>query len=126
MRVTSQLLVTVVEDSKNGLFRLDGTYYADGPKQASNGRAVVAAGDTFEVPFGSVVTGEGFCLQASADCDVTLNGETELQLRRPYVTASERAPVARMYFEGNVSSISVEVLGTSPAIVTFGVWGDSA
>ena len=70
---------------------------------------------------------KGLYLEVDADCDVTLNGSVDaIQLRKaPASGTIAAADYAKLFLEGNITSIEVAANQGSDVNGTYVVWGDA-
>lgn len=127
MRVKHKVNVTITDDAegKDKLLSLDDTaaeVALDGYEEHSSGKAKLAIGASFSVPFGSVGDARGFFLKSTGDCDVSINGGAALQVRRGLVSSGTRAASTKLFFEGTL--LSVTVTAVEALSLTHAVWGD--
>jgi hypothetical protein len=107
-------IAPVISDDENGkevLFSLDDELAGvtlDGFTEESSGKAVVAIDTAFPLPFGAVDSpAKGLFLVVEGDADVSLNGLDVIQVRRGKLTSATNAPTAKLFIEGNFTSVTV-------------------
>lgn len=107
-------IAPVISDDENGkevLFGLDDELAGitlDGFTEESSGKAEVTIDEAFTLPFGAVDSpAKGLFLVVEGDADVNLNGLGDIQVRRGKTTSSANAATAKLFIEGNFTSVVV-------------------
>jgi hypothetical protein len=127
MRVKLIPAITISTDSEgeSKLFAPDHKQVGqviDGQARMADGTAHVDANATKALSFGDVASVKGLWLQASADCQLAVNGSEDLlQLRSPAGCAGASGPT--IVLEADIASISITA-GSAGVDVIYAVWGD--
>lgn len=129
LRIDHKLLLQVSADTTQKLKRY---FHEDSSARVvstvdfqhqQNGELNVADGTTESLAFGDVQVGRGFYLEVDGQVNLRLNGAvTPLVLR-----LAAGATVAKFFFEGEVTSVTVEnptSAGALPVKGSYCVWGD--
>lgn len=90
----------------------------DSMSSFTSGAQSIPASATENVAFADVADARGIYLRANGQCEISVNGGAPLTLRP--ATASG---TAKLFFEGELTSVSIENTGTSPLSCVYVIWG---
>lgn len=89
--------------------------------RVASGNFQVEADTTETLPTGDVAVVRGLYLRVDNDCLVNVNGLGTFQMRR---SSSGAGVVAKLFLEGEISSVTIKAPVTSPVHGVWCVWGD--
>jgi hypothetical protein len=93
----------------------------DAYQNENSGRIAIKAGTAQFLSMGTLGYCLGFYLRLDADCQISINGSTPMQLMR---ASQKLGTKARMFFEGLVTSVQITAPSDTAARGLFVVWGD--
>jgi len=128
MRIRHKVNVRIGDDAnlKDLLFGPDdemAEVVVDGYLRQASGIMALAAAATEAVSLGDVDAVKGVFLKFDQDVTVDINGLGAIQLRRHTTTTGT---YAKLFIEGDITSLSVTNPGTTAARGIWCVWGDLA
>lgn len=129
MRIRHKVNVRIADDvdMKNLLFGFDDTLaevVIDTYEKQAGGKFKVEAGETETLSKGDVDAPKGVFIKCNADAQVSINGSTDLiQLRKAGTTSTD---YARLFIEGEISSVAITAPLDIEAIGVYCFWGDIA
>jgi hypothetical protein len=125
MRLKPVLSISNDVNEKYKLFAPDETVIerlTDSYSKHCSGIVQVEVGHTEVVSLGDVTAVKGIWLSASKDCQIKLNGGSNIQLRKaPVSTGDDKAG---LFLEADITSIEVTG-GTEAVTIIYAVWGDA-
>lgn len=129
MRIKHKVNVQIASDADmyNLLFAPDDTrseVVIDAFARMASGLVKVAATTNEDLPLGDVTAIKGIFLKVDQECEVKLNGGTEIiQLRKPTTSSTV---YARLFLEADISQVNINVPGADDLEGVYCVWGDTA
>lgn len=123
IRHTVDVHITADAGTTSNLFGPDAVYnkrVIDDMAQHFAGQQAIPGASTEVLSLGDLDDVRGLYLRASGDCLVTLNGGDPIALRRG---SSEASATAKLFLEGEITSISVENEGTTALSCVYVIWG---
>jgi len=127
MRIKHKVNVLIADDTsmKDMLFGFDdelAEVITDAYGRMASGIMNIDAADTESMPTGDVDAIKGVYLKMDTEVKLDINGLGDIQVRKVAIPTST---YAKFFFEGDITSISIENPGTSAARIIWCVWGDA-
>jgi hypothetical protein len=124
IKLKPSILISNDEDGKYKLFAPDDTKIErqiDTYQRHFSGTASIVSTGTEALSLGDLGTAKGLWLSVNADCLVTINGGTPIQLRRASGAAGDDK--AGLMLEADITALSVTAQATAVDVI-YAVWGD--
>jgi hypothetical protein len=126
MRLTYTVTPLLTEDTAGqsvlfGPLGNDASVIVDSLQNMESGRIVLKPKATQQLSTGTLSQPMGFYLRMDHDCQVQIDDGAQMQLTRASVSASAQA---RMFFEGQFTTLHITAPDDAPATGVYVVWGD--
>lgn len=129
MRIKHKVNVRIADDAdfKNFLFAPDDSLaevVIDAYYRQVSGKFKIDLNTSEDLSLGDITAVKGIYIKVNKDCQVKLNGGTEIiQLRRPGSTTSD---YAKLFLEADITQVNITAPTTEDMEGFYCAWGDTA